>query len=286
MSRPLDPPSARARPSLSRVFPAVAPLVALLASGCVFGSTEPRPAATPSPVVAPPATGPALRVLFVGNSLTRTNDLPGMVAAISRAAGDSIPILTGMVAINGASLEDHLADGTAAAAIAAGGWDVVALQQGPSSLDESREQLIRDTRIFASKIAAAGATPALYMVWPEEARIGVLDRVIESYTLAAEDVRGRLLPAGAAWKAAWATDPDLPLYGPDRFHPSVLGTYLAALTARAALLGRSPVGSPARFELGGATVTISAADAATAQAAAEQVTRGMAPLGEHAARGR
>ena len=41
--------------------------------------------------------------------------------------------------------------------------------------------------------------------------------------------KGLLLPAGDAWRAAWAADARLPLYGPDGFHPSPMGTYLAAL---------------------------------------------------------
>ena len=42
-----------------------------------------------------------------------------------------------------------------------------------------------------------------------------------------------------------AKDPDFALYGPDNFHPSPLGTYLAALTVYSGLTGRSPVGNTA-----------------------------------------
>ncbi|HVX88834.1 MAG TPA: hypothetical protein VG940_07910, partial [Gemmatimonadales bacterium] len=47
------------------------------------------------------------------------------------------------------------------------------------------------------------------------------------------------------WINAWAKDPDLALYGPDNFHPSPLGTYLAALAVYSGLTGRSPVGNTA-----------------------------------------
>ena len=53
--------------------------------------------------------------------------------------------------------------------------------------------------------------------------------MIESYRLAAADVRGVELPAGAAWLAAWAREPELELYGPDEFHSTLEGSYLAAL---------------------------------------------------------
>ena len=47
--------------------------------------------------------------------------------------------------------------------------------------------------------------------------------VSQSYTAAAKAVGGLLLPAGDAWRAAWAIDPTLALYGPDGLHPSTIG---------------------------------------------------------------
>ena len=38
-----------------------------------------------------------------------------------------------------------------------------------------------------------------------------------------------LMPVGEAWRGAWRQNPDAPLYGPDGFHPTPTGTYLAAL---------------------------------------------------------
>jgi hypothetical protein len=54
-----------------------------------------------------------------------------------------------------------------------------------------------------------------------------------------------LLPVGEAWRAAWRRDPEMPLYGPDGFHPTATGTYLAALVIYQQISGRSPVGLPA-----------------------------------------
>jgi hypothetical protein len=68
------------------------------------------------------------------------------------------------------------------------------------------------------------------MVWPAAARSSDFPGVEQSYAMAADLVDGYLFPAGSAWLAAWESDPDLPLYGPDGFHPSALGSYLAALT--------------------------------------------------------
>ena len=190
-------------------------------------------------------------VLFIGNSLTYANDLPEMVRALALASGDTLRV--GMVANPDWSLEDHWNAGAARSTIR-GRWDVVVLQQGPSSLPESRTLLIDYTRRFAGEIRAAGAEPALYAVWPSVSRLGDFDRASESYRLAAEDVNGILLPAGEAWRAAWRVDPSLSLYAPDGLHPSMAGTYAAALVIYARLLHRSPVGAPSTLTLGGGTV--------------------------------
>ena len=206
-------------------------------------------------------------VVFVGNSLTYANDLPEMVRALALASGTTLRI--GMVANPDWSLEDHWNGGGARAEIRRG-WAVVVLQQGPSALPESRALLIDYTRRFAGEIRAAGATPALYAVWPSLSRFGDFDRASESYRLAAEDVDGTLLPAGEAWRAAWRANPDLQLYAPNSLHPSVAGTYAAALVIYAKLLHRSPVGSPSTLTLRtGAIVRIDPAQAEVLQRAAE-----------------
>jgi len=187
-------------------------------------------------------------VLFIGNSLTAANDLPGMVESLADSAGEA-PLTTAAVTLGGAALEDHWAEGSALRAIDRGGWRFVVLQQGPSSLPESRVNLREWTRRFAERIRAVGAEPALYTVWPPADRRAFFGDVIESYRLAADDVGGVVLPVGQAWLDAWTRDAGLALYGPDDFHPTVEGSYLAALVIYARLSGRSPVGLPARFAL-------------------------------------
>jgi hypothetical protein len=177
-----------------------------------------------------PATGPApeaFAILFVGNSLTYTNDLPGLVEGLLVAAGTEADVRG--VAFPDFGLEDHWVEGSASDLIAAGGWDVVAMQQGPSAT-EGRPSLLEYSERFAREIREAGAEPALYMVWPAAERSFDFPGVEASYADAARAVEGILLPAGTAWLEAWELDPDLRLYGPDSFHPSALGTHLAALT--------------------------------------------------------
>ena len=210
---------------------------------------ERLPQRRPRPVPARPgsASGRGMRVLFLGSSLTYANDMPLIVQAFARAVGETLDVAT--VAKGGASLEDHWKRGGAVDRIKEGGWNVVVLQQGPSSLPEGRENLRDYTKRFAEPIRAAGARPALYMVWPGSDRLAFFDDVRSSYALAAEDVGGILMPAGEAWRAVWRRDPDVPLFRRDGVHPSPAGSITVALSIFGMLYGRSPVGLPPRVRL-------------------------------------
>jgi hypothetical protein len=186
---------------------------------------------------------PVPRVLFIGNSLTTSNDLPGLVASLARAARR--PIECTSIAFPDHGLQEHWNRGEARQVIARGGWSHVVLQQGPSALPESRRLLRQYVRRFDNEIKRIGARTALYMVWPPAARSHDFDAVLASYTIAARDVDALLLPVGEAWRAAWRHDASLALYADDRFHPSVLGSYLGALVIYGRLTGRSAEGLPA-----------------------------------------
>lgn len=178
-----------------------------------------------------------LRVLFVGNSLTAANDLPSMLEKIGAANGTRI--VAASVAFPNYSLEDHWQQGMARRTIAEGRWSFVVLQQGPSALPESRVLLVDFAKRFAKEASKAGARTALYMVWPSTSRAGDFDGVKLSYETAAREAGAIVLPAGEAWRVAWSRDPKLEFYGPDGFHPTTLGSYLAALVIYQGLTGKA-----------------------------------------------
>jgi len=211
-----------------------------------------------------------IQVLFIGNSLTYVNDLPGMLGVLIDSAGAG-PVTIASVAFGNWGLQDHWEQGPARATIAQGSWDVVALQQGPSAT-EGRPSLLEYSALFAEEIEQVGALPALYMVWPDSIRFFDFDGVSDSYRTAAEQVDGLLFPVGEAWRVAWSLSSTIELYGVDGFHPSIEGTYLAALVMFEQLTARTPVGLPSAFYVSSSslTVNVSPDNAATLQQAATE----------------
>jgi hypothetical protein len=183
------------------------------------------------------AATPVRRVLFVGNSLTYTNDLPAVVHAIAAQAGDDV-IVASATGPN-LALIDHLhGAGDAVERLRSARWDYVVLQQGPTTVQLCRDSLIAWTRAFDTLARAAGARPALLMTWPSAGEPVLFDAARVSFQEAARAVGGVFVPAGEAWRIALAADPEVRLYGPDGFHPSATGTWLTALVIVERLTGR------------------------------------------------
>ena len=179
-----------------------------------------------------------LRVLFIGNSQTSTNDLPAFVAAIATAS-KQVKIEYRTIAPSAVTLQGNWNRGSARGSLLGGHWDAVVLQQGPSVLPESRANLCFYAKAFADEAREWGVRPFLLMVWPR--RGSGLPEVVDSYASAAAGADAALLPGGAAWGAALRRTPTLPLYAWDGIHPGRVGTYLAALVVYAGLRGISPV---------------------------------------------
>jgi len=184
-----------------------------------------------------------LRLLFIGNSLTYTNDLPEMLGALLRGSGVAVSEIESEARPD-FGLQDHWSSKTSMRTLGSFDWDVVSIQQGPSAT-QGRPSLLEFSELFATEIRKSGGEPALYMVWPSAARLRDFPGVVDSYQTAALEVDGLLFPVGAAWVAAWLADPKIPLYGRDGFHPSRLGTYLAALVMFQQLSGCDPRNLPA-----------------------------------------
>jgi hypothetical protein len=228
---------------------------------------QPEPPEPPDP----PEPGTGKRILFIGNSLTYSNDLPGMVKALAHVVGEDLVVES--VTFGGVSLEDHWAEGTARRRLNEADWDIVVMQQGPSGAPESRVHLIEWVGRFDEPIRRAGARPAVYMVWPDMTRQTAYDSVASNYTAAAESIDAMLFPGIRVWEAVWARDPTIALYGSDGFHPGPLGTYVVALCMVGQITGKPIIGMPASFNIGAENFTIAPGIARLVQEAAAAAVR-------------
>ena len=169
---------------------------------------------------------PNYRLLFVGNSLTYTNNLPILVKQAAEERGLTIEVKS--LAYPNYAIVDHWADGQVQTLIETGKYDYVIIQQGPSSQSEGRNMLFDSGADYAALCKENGAELAYYMVWPPFDAYHRFDRVIKNYTEAARANKAILCPVGKAWKEYQDQTMDYSYYGFDGFHPSAQGSQAAA----------------------------------------------------------
>ena len=175
------------------------------------------------------------RILFLGNSLTYTNDLPDLVRKEALQRG--LKIRADMIALPDYAIIDHWVDGKARERIETGKYDFVIVQQGPSSLEPGKQLLIEGGRKFSELCSKNNARLCYFMVWPSIHNYASFGAVIRNHEEAAR-VNGALLcPVGQVWKFYIDTTGSYEYYGPDGFHPSVKGSQVAAQVIVTSLIG-------------------------------------------------
>jgi hypothetical protein len=199
----------------------------------------------------PLAQAPCVRVLFLGNSYTYVNDLPGMFRHLAHAGGRNVA--TGMVANGGETLAQHAASADSLAAITGSHWQYVVLQEQseiPALASAWQSEMYPAARSLVDAVRGTGATPVLLETWAHQAGLatagldnaGMQAAIDAGYETLGNDLGVTVVPAGQAWAAARRIDPTIVLWQSDGSHPSVAGTYLVACVVYARLFGASPVG--------------------------------------------
>jgi hypothetical protein len=88
------------------------------------------------------STDQPLSILFIGNSFTFYNDMPGIFAALAEAGGHQVKVET--AAVGGYTLADHVKDKRTMETLQSHAWDYVVLQEQSSTpLDpQARQQVM------------------------------------------------------------------------------------------------------------------------------------------------
>jgi hypothetical protein len=199
-----------------------------------------------------PGTGTCTHVLFIGNSYTSVNDLPGTFTALAKSGGHAVQ--TEMAAEGGWTLADHLNASETAGLLNSAKWDFVVLQeqsQVPSVEQDRTQTMYPAARSLVQQARAIGAKPMFFLAWahhdgwPEEGMqtYGAMQAQINAgYLGIAQELNVPVAPVGPAWQAAAQQYPQLDLWQSDNSHPTMTGTYLAACVFYTAIFRQSPVG--------------------------------------------
>jgi hypothetical protein len=201
-----------------------------------------------------------VKVLFIGNSLTSANNLPGMVANITKSHG--YKMVYDSNTRGGARLAHHASNTNVLQKLKEHPWDFVVLQEQSQFPGFSHKQLSTDVFPYAKRLSEAAkkankhTSVVFYMTMarrngdPDNKHVspelityeGMQERVNRCYLEMAMDNHALIAPVGEIWKTIRERRPDLDIYS-DNIHPNMTGTYLAACVFYATFFGSPTTGS-------------------------------------------
>ena len=196
-------------------------------------------------------------VLFLGNSYTGVNNLPGLVKRVAMSAGDTI--IVDSKTPGGRQIKQHAQDPDVFSALRSKKWDYVVIQC--QSQEPSLSHNYVNTNVFPyaktlcdsiRKIDSC-TVPMFYMTWgrkngdasncsswPPVCTYNGMDSMLYmNYQKMGKDNSSEVSPVGAVWHRL-RDSTNLELYHPDESHPSYVGSMAAAYTFYTAIMRKSP----------------------------------------------
>lgn len=200
----------------------------------------------------PPLGGRCDRVLFLGNSYTFVNDLPGVFRELARASGRTV--VTGLVAEGGETLAGHAASSASTSALDQG-WTYVVFQEQSEipSVASVRSQAMFPAARSLVAVARAHASLPIFLAtwahrdgWPQQGLdYAAMQAGIDAgYAQIGSELGVPVARAGDAWSIARTTIPGVELWQSDGSHPTLAGTYLAASVLYLTIFHADPRGLP------------------------------------------
>jgi hypothetical protein len=188
----------------------------------------------------------AIRVLFIGNSLTFWNELPWMTRRVAGSLGAKPPLVTGFNGMGGASLKQHWDRGNALRIIKQQRRDFVVLQPQSTEMIDRPEETTRYARYFDKEIDKVGAKTVIFATWVPADRSIRQAALTDRYVSLVQQLNARIAPIGAAFGQLARTG--MKVIDPGGVHPSLKGSYLAACIFYSTFYGASPSGAAYTFE--------------------------------------
>lgn len=189
------------------------------------------------------AQSDSLKILFIGNSYTHMNDMPGIFKKIAEKSGQDVIVEKNTQ--SGASFQVHSGREDMYEAIRRRKWDYIVLQGYSRELAMPKEVIDTATIPYLTKITDSiyANNPCtnvlLYMTWgydngfEELEHVNTFDKMADTickgYKYLGELFNVPVVPVGMVWKEVKKTS-KIDLYDEDRAHPSRNGSYLIAST--------------------------------------------------------
>lgn len=211
-------------------------------------------------MVANPQATPTreLSILFIGNSYTFFNNMPAILVDIASSDSDNkTRFMVQAVTRSGRRLADHWEDGVALQLIQSRHWDYVVLQEQScwAMIPDWSHVTFAMARKFDNEIKKVGARTLIFTTWaykegsqmyskPEFSRLYNPTYMRQLFDQKTAELAARIgavaIPVGGYWQSVLYKQPDFPLYIADGTHPSVAGSYLAALMFYRYFAGYNP----------------------------------------------
>lgn len=197
-----------------------------------------------------------MRVLFVGNSYTHYNNMPKLFENMAQSKGIRIEVT--MDAKSSHTFEMHSKRPELYANIRSKKWDYVVLQGFSRELAQDKEVIDSSSIPYVKQLLDSiysnnkCTNVLLYQTWGydggfQDDTLGISwtyqemsDRIHQGYLHVSEIFNLTVVPVGKVWETIKENNPQINLYQPDKQHPSMAGSYLAASCFYAALFKTEP----------------------------------------------
>lgn len=204
-----------------------------------------------------------IRALFIGNSYTYYNNMPNLVFEIAKSMNDTL--IHDSYTPGGKQLNQHAVDPNTQLKIKQGGWDRVVLQEQSQKPSFPDNQVASDVYPYAQQLNDTikkynpCSETVFYMTWGREngdagncggwppvcTYEGMDDLLRERYEIMAADNDAEVAPVSVVWRYIrenypTSSYPNLDLYSSDGSHPSLVGSYLAAVTFYTTFFKKDP----------------------------------------------
>jgi hypothetical protein len=188
----------------------------------------------------PPRRGATVKVLFIGNSFTARNNLPGLIGQLAALRGKHVE--HNLISAGGASLRTHWNAGKALNQIQDGHYSFVVLQEQSTLPVKNAKRMHENVRLFDEAIKNVGAKTVLYMTWARRHAPETQQAITDACMSIGKELGAIVVPVGVAWERFLNKYKEPVLHDRDQSHPTLAGSYLAACVFLAVLFKENPNG--------------------------------------------